>query len=113
MVEILRKRREEIADLKVEVEGHQAADPPWQYERVVLHYRLTGLDLRRATLERVIRLAVVRYCSVLATLAGVARIEATLELVGADGESSGRLPVRLDVEVGEPLEVADPTIDEE
>ena len=36
-------------------------------------------------LARVIRLSIVRYCSVITTIAGVAAIEATVELVGADG----------------------------
>ncbi len=70
----------------------------------MLHYRITGSRLRWAVLERVVRLACVRYCSVLATVRGVARIEATLELVEADGTTSGRLPVRLDVDIAEPLD---------
>jgi len=110
---MLRKRRADIAELEVEVEGHQAADPPWQYERVVLHYRLQGTSLHWPVLERVVRLACVRYCSVLATLGGVAEIEATLELLGADGASSGRLPVRLDVGLAEPLEETEPAADED
>jgi putative redox protein len=96
VVEILRKRRHDIESLDVTVEGEQAADPPWAYERVALHFRISGRQLRRQVLERIVRLSCLRYCSVLATLAGVARIEATLELVDVDGESGGRQPVPLD-----------------
>jgi len=110
---MLRKRRADITELEVEVEGDQAADPPWHYEHVVLHYRLRGTGLRWPVLERVVRLACVRYCSVLGTLRGVARIEATLELVELDGVSSGPLPVRLEVAADELLEVAEPVADEE
>lgn len=115
---MLRKRRVGMRALDVEVEGFQASDPPWHYERIVLHYRVTVDGVSSGVLERVIRLSVVRYCSVIATLRGVARVEATLELVGADGTTSGRQAVRLDVAVAEPLDdepaaLAPPTADEE
>lgn len=95
VLEILRKRREQISSLEVTVEGHQQADPPWTYQRLVLHYRVGGTDLVPTVLSRVVRLSIVGYCSVLATLRGVAGVEATLELVDAQGVSSGRLPVNL------------------
>ncbi|HEY7599456.1 MAG TPA: OsmC family protein [Candidatus Limnocylindrales bacterium] len=104
VIEIVRKRRADLAALDVEVEGFQADDPPWHYERMVLHFRLTASRLTVGVLERVVRLSVVRYCSVIATLRGVARIEATAELVDLAGNSSGRRSVRLDGTVAEPLD---------
>ena len=104
VVEILRKRRQHLLGLDVEVVAEQAPEPPWQYERITLHFRLRGERLRTRVVERVIRLSCVRYCSVLATLKGVARIAATLELIDAEGRSAGRQPVSLAVEPGEPLE---------
>lgn len=107
VVEILRKRRHEIDSLRVVVEGEQAADPPWEYRRVTLHFAIAGRDLSRPVLERVIRLSCMRYCSVLATIGGVARVEATLELletatagaraadVVAPADGEGRVPVSL------------------
>lgn len=93
----MRKRRAQVRGLQVEVEGYQASDAPWQYVRLVLHFRLDADAIRQAVLERVIRLSVVRYCSVIATLREVAAIEATMEVVDHDGQSSGRRPVRLAV----------------
>lgn len=96
VLEILRKRRHDIVSLDVTVDGEQAPDPPWAYQHITLHFRVAGHDLRRAVIERVVRLSCRRYCSVLATVAGVARIEATLELVSPDGSASGgRRPVAL------------------
>ena len=39
---------------------------------------------------RVIRLSIVRYCSVITTIAAAAAIEATVEVVGMDGTTTGR-----------------------
>lgn len=116
---MLRKRRVALGALEVTVEGFQADEPPWAYQRVALHFLVRCDGVSAGVLERVIRLSVVRYCSVVATLRGVAKIEATVELVTADGATTGRRPVRLDVVVAEPLDdpaegetAGDPVTDE-
>ena len=95
MVEILRKRRADVHDLQVAVEADQDDDPPWTYRRVALHFRVTGVGLKVPVLARVVRLSIVRYCSVITTIAGVAAIEATVELIDPDGKTSGRFPCEL------------------
>ncbi|MGI8928334.1 MAG: OsmC family protein [Candidatus Limnocylindrales bacterium] len=123
VVEILRKRRAQIASLDVTIEGHQQPDPPWTYTRVALHFRVAADELTVPVMARVIRLSVVRYCSVITTIAGVAAIEATVELVAGDGKTTGRRPIELAIpfvpsahapdtdalEVG----VSDPVLDED
>jgi len=106
VVEILRKRRVSIESLDVEVEGEQQEDPPWTYRRVALHFRVVGDGLTYPVIARVIRLSIVRYCSVITTIAAAAGIEATVEVVGLDGTSTGHkhielaLPSSPDVESG-------------
>ncbi len=95
VVEILRKRRAQIADLEVAVEADQQPEPPWTYSRVALHFRVTGDRLSVPVLARVIRLSIVRYCSVITTIAAAAAIEATVELVATDGTSAGRRHIEL------------------
>ena len=95
VVEILRKRRADVSTLDVAVDADQDADPPWAYRRVVLHFKIAGTGLKVPVLARVIRLAIVRYCSVISTLSGVATIAATVELVEPDGTSTGRVPIEL------------------
>jgi putative redox protein len=120
VVEIIRKRRQAIRDISVTVEGEQLPDPPWTYTGVTLHFRIACDGMRLPVMQRVVRLSCVRYCSVLTTIAGVARIAATVEVVTADGATSGRVPVDLTVvgaasaAVDEPaLGVAEPLADEE
>lgn len=120
MVEILRKRRTQIASLNVTVEGFQNDDPPWAYNRVALHFRIAGDGLVVPVIARIIRLSIVRYCSVITTIAGVAAIQATVELIAPDGTSSGRQPIELaipsqtvaDVEL-EAVGAPDPLADED
>lgn len=95
VVEILRKRRAHVSGLEVIVEGDQQPDPPWTYTRVALHFKVTCEEMKLAVMARVIRLSMVRYCSVVTTIAGVAAIEATVELLRADGSTSGRQPIEL------------------
>ncbi|MEO8626295.1 MAG: OsmC family protein [Candidatus Limnocylindrales bacterium] len=95
VVEILRKRRAHVNALHVVVDGTQAEEAPWAYRQVALHYRIAGDGLKIAVLARVIRLSIVRYCSVITTIAGVAAISATVELVGRGGTTTGRVPIEL------------------
>ncbi|MEO6349900.1 MAG: OsmC family protein [Candidatus Limnocylindrales bacterium] len=120
VVEIVRKRRHQISSLDVTVEGEQQVDPPWTYRRVALHYRVTGEGLSFAVIGRVIRLSVVRYCSVIATVSAAADIVATVELVGPDGSTTGRRPIELAIPAQivavadeEALGVEEPIADEE
>ena len=96
VVEILRKRRASVESIDVEVEGTQSEVPPYNYIRVALHFRVVCDRLTYAVMARVIRLSIVRYCSVISTIAAVATIEATVEVVSAaDGRSTGRKHIEL------------------
>jgi len=95
VVEILRKRRASVHSLDVTVEGTQQDDPPWTYTRVALHYRVVCEALTFPVIARVIRLSIVRYCSVITTIAAAAAIEATVEVVSMDGTTTGRRPIEL------------------
>ena len=98
VVEILRKRRATVHSIEVSVEGDQAAEPPWPYTRIALHFRIQCERLTFPVIARVIRLSIVRYCSVINTIAAAANIEATVEVVAMDGTrlaastSSSRCP---------------------
>ena len=116
VVEILRKRRAQVQALDVAVDATQDDQPPWTYRAVTLHFRVVCDALTVPVMSRVIRLSMVRYCSVITTLAGVAAIAATVELVGTaatGGATTGRLPVELALPAGPLPTIAEPTHDEE
>lgn len=113
VVEILRKRRADVSALDVSVEGDQQPDPPWTYTRVALHFRISGNRLTVPVMARVIRLSIVRYCSVLTTIAGAAAIEATVELVATDGTTTGRRPIELAIPAAPLPGMLEPIADED
>jgi putative redox protein len=74
VVSILEKRKIDLQKLEVVVSGEQAADPPWPYEKIHLKYILSGEGLTREMAEKAIELSESKYCSVAATVRGVAEI---------------------------------------
>lgn len=85
VVNILRKKREKLTDLKVVVSGEQAADPPWRFVKVHVHYIVTGYDLNPEAVEQAIRLSEEKYCSVSATVAMSAEMTWDFEVIDLAG----------------------------
>ncbi len=74
VVDILAKKRTPLSALEIEVRGEQDSEPPWAYRKIHLVYRLQGAGLTPASVEQAIRLSEEKYCSVAATVRGVAEI---------------------------------------
>lgn len=89
VVEILRKQRQVVEGISVRVTGEQAEEPPWAYTEVVLHFTIKGHAVDRGLAERAVRLSEEKYCSVTATIRGVARVdfELTIEETGSAGRA--------------------------
>jgi putative redox protein len=67
VISILRKMRQPVEDLRIEVRGERAQEHPRQYTSIELVYHVKGaVDEQR--LARAIELSESRYCSVEATL---------------------------------------------
>ena len=84
VVMILRRQRQDLTNLYVSVNGDQASDPPYQFTEIHQHYTVEGVDLDPKKVARAIELSEERYCSVAATIRGVAKISHSYEIVGAD-----------------------------
>lgn len=80
VVSILRKKRLTLSNLRVEVKGEQAPNPPWAFEKIHLHYVIEGPDIRERDVERAIELSEEKYCSVAATLRPQVKITWDYEL---------------------------------
>lgn len=62
VVDILKKMREPLENLKVIVEGERAPDPPRVYTNVKIKYIAKG-KIKKENLERAIQLSQEKYCS--------------------------------------------------
>ena len=71
---ILAKQRQHVTSISAEVHGEQDQDPPWAYRTIDILFTVRGKSLDRRAVDRALDLALERYCSVGATLAGTAAI---------------------------------------
>jgi len=63
VISILKKKRKDIIDLKVEIDGERAETHPKVFTKVTLTYSLISNNAELADLERVVDLSQNSYCS--------------------------------------------------
>ncbi len=63
IVKILEKKRAEIEDIEISIEGIRADDHPRKFEKLKLHFEVTGRDMSRKDVEQAVNLSVDKYCS--------------------------------------------------
>lgn len=80
VVMILERQRQKLTDLFIDVSGEQLPDPPYHFTDIHLHYILEGEDLDQGKVERAVALSEEKYCSVAATIRGVAKITHSIEI---------------------------------
>jgi putative redox protein len=83
VINILRKKRQQITDYKVSIEADQVQDPPQVFSDVRIHHVITGYDVSPDAVKEAIRLSEVKYCSVGAMIQKSAAIHATFEIIAA------------------------------
>ncbi len=81
VVEILAKKRTPVCSLEVTATGEQDADPPWTFRKIHLTYRVSGEGLSEKAVAQAIKLSEEKYCSVAATVRGVAEITTDFEIL--------------------------------
>lgn len=81
VVTILHRQRQQLTDLHISADANQASEPPYQFTDIHLHYVVTGRNLDPAKVERAIKLSEEKYCSVAATIRGVAKITNSFEVL--------------------------------
>uniref|UniRef100_A0A7C2VH27 OsmC family peroxiredoxin n=1 Tax=Hydrogenobacter sp. TaxID=2152829 RepID=A0A7C2VH27_9AQUI len=78
---ILKKKRQEVKDIQIEVIGLRRDEHPRVYERISIRYKVYGKDLKEKAVEDAIRLSVNKYCSVYAMLSKACDIEVSFEVI--------------------------------
>jgi putative redox protein len=83
VVSILRKKRQQITDYRVEVRGERREEHPRSYKRMEVHHIVTGRHISERAVVQAISLSEEKYCSVAATLRPTAEIVSTFEIIEA------------------------------
>lgn len=80
VISILRKKRQQVSGLKVEVQGIRANQHPRVYTQIDVLYRVRGKNVDPQAVERAIDLSRTRYCPVIAMLGKVAEIHTRYDI---------------------------------
>jgi putative redox protein len=80
VISILRKKRQEVDDLEVEVLGSRVEEHPRVYDDVEIIYRVRGKGIEPRDVERAIELSEGRYCPVIAMIGEATRITSRYEV---------------------------------
>ena len=83
VISILRKKRQNIIDYRVEVRGQRRAQHPRSYKRMEVHHIVTGRNISSDSVSKAIKLSEEKYCSVAATFRPTAEIVSSFEIIEA------------------------------
>ncbi|MFN4319551.1 MAG: OsmC family protein [Aquificaceae bacterium] len=78
---ILKKKRQEVKDIQIEVVGVRRDEHPRVYERISIKYKVYGRGIKEKAVEEAVRLSVNKYCSVYAMLSEACDIQVGFEVV--------------------------------
>jgi putative redox protein len=81
VVAILEKQRQDVKDLSVTADSTRDPDPPWAFQKIHIHYKVSGSGLDSQKVARAIELAEEKYCGVYATLKRAVEITRDFEII--------------------------------
>lgn len=81
VISILRKKRQQVTGLEINVTGEKSDTAPKIYKEVHIEYVVKGKGVDTMAVERAISLSLEKYCSVGATLAKAGRITHSYRIV--------------------------------
>jgi putative redox protein len=81
VLHMLRKGRQPITDMRVELDAERADDVPKVFTRIHVHFVLTGAGLDPHKIERAIKLSATKYCSASMMLNKTAEMTHDFEIV--------------------------------
>lgn len=80
VINILRKKRQNVTSYEVRCEADQTPDPPQVFTNVRIHHLIAG-EVSESAVQEAIRLSEEKYCSVGAMVKQTAQLHTTYEIV--------------------------------
>ncbi|OGO40976.1 MAG: hypothetical protein A2Z04_05160 [Chloroflexi bacterium RBG_16_57_9] len=81
VVGILEKKRQKVTGISIRVTGEQDNEPPWAFRRIHQAFVIRGRNLSVPAITQAIELSIKKYCSVHATVSGVAEVTSDFEII--------------------------------
>jgi putative redox protein len=81
VISILRKKRQNVTDYRIEVRGQRREEHPCSYKRMEVHHIITGRNILGHSVAQAIELSDQKYCSVAATFRPTAEIVSSFEII--------------------------------
>jgi putative redox protein len=81
VVDILRKKREDLSDYRVNIHGDRSDEFPKRFTKIRLHHILKGRNLSESAIKHAIELSDSKYCGVAATLRPGVDISVSYEII--------------------------------
>jgi len=83
VVSILRKARQDVTDVAIEMDADRATTDPKVFTRIHMHFVVTGKDVPEAAVERAVQMSHDKYCSATIMLGKTAEITTSFEVISA------------------------------
>ena len=83
---ILEKKRQDVVDYKVEIEGTRAEEHPRKFTSLHVHHIVRGRNVSDEAVRHAIQLSDTKYCSVAATVRPTAEITTSFEIIDVPEE---------------------------
>jgi putative redox protein len=80
VISILRKKRQQVSGLTVQVQGSRADQHPKVYTRIEVLYQVRGRNIDPHAVARAIELSATRYCPAIAMLGKVAEVHTRYDI---------------------------------
>jgi putative redox protein len=84
VISILQKKRLEVTDFEVRVNGERAEDHPKVYTSITIEYVVTGKNIDLESVARAVELSETKYCSASAMLNKTAKIDNKITILEAE-----------------------------
>jgi len=81
VISILKKKRQQVTDYRIEVHGDRREEFPRAYTKLYVKHIVTGRSVSEQAVARAIELSDQKYCSVAATVRGAAEIVTSYEII--------------------------------
>ena len=84
VISILKKKRQQVTDYRIEVSGERREEFPRSYTRLFVKHIVTGHCVSEQAVAQAIELSDQKYCSVAGSLRGSAEIVTSYEIIEED-----------------------------